>query len=194
MTAAAELLLNLEVGDEILVDGSNYGADVEWCALTGVSPGTAAVYPFKVTHSNGAPGQYGPAELSGWRLNPNGDAPLPGVPRSGRLAPETRTLRLPDGDTLVLDRRLLPALRALRELQILDGRTVPENRILYSNRLRLLAAQSALGELLGLTCTGVAEDGGHFSHDSPYTCPVHEWFDESDSNLAEPVPEEPSNG
>lgn len=58
---------HLVVGDELLVDGRCYGADVEWCRLERVAPGSAAVYPYKVTHSNGAPGQYSAREILGAR-------------------------------------------------------------------------------------------------------------------------------
>lgn len=72
---------------------------------------------------------------------------------------------------------------ALRALQKLD-----EIHDLGDHRYFVIEAQTALGEELGLECTGAPsgwnEDGSpaYYSHDSE-TCPIHEWFDESDSVL-----------
>lgn len=58
---------------------------------------------------------------------------------------------------------------ALRALQVLDQVSAFDHRVLLSE------AQTALGEELGLTCTGVDEGDGFFSHDAG-TCPIHEWL------------------
>lgn len=73
------------------------------------------------------------------------------------------------------------AEEALRELQKLD-----EVHNLDAHRHYVVRAQDALGELLGLECTGEVdgenEDGSpaYYSHNGG-TCPIHEWFDESDA-------------
>lgn len=69
---------------------------------------------------------------------------------------------------------------ALRALQRLD-----ELADLGENRRHLIEAESELGEVLGLECTGEVdgtnEDGSpaYFSHNGE-TCPIHEWLVEQD--------------
>ena len=63
--------------------------------------------------------------------------------------------------------------RALRALQKYDelvgsGADVPGRHL-------LIEAETALGAILGLTCTGVEETPGYYDH-SGDTCPVHEWL------------------
>lgn len=65
---------------------------------------------------------------------------------------------------------------ALRALQALDER----EQLGVEERLEVMRALDALGHLLGLECTGVAEGGGWYSHNGD-TCPIHEWLDERDS-------------
>lgn len=69
-----------------------------------------------------------------------------------------------------------PTARALRALQCYDEISDARNRFL------IIAAESALGEELGLECTGEPEgwnddDGSvaYFRHDGD-TCPIHEWL------------------
>jgi hypothetical protein len=70
---------------------------------------------------------------------------------------------------------------ALRLLQKLD-----ERHDLGDHRYLVIAAETKLGEELGLECTGVVEgrneDGSpaYYAHDSE-TCPIHEWVEPSDS-------------
>lgn len=65
---------------------------------------------------------------------------------------------------------------ALRELQKLD-----EVADLNGHRYMLIRAESHLGEILGLSCTGepaiFAADGSvdGYDHDMG-TCPIHEWL------------------
>lgn len=69
------------------------------------------------------------------------------------------------------------AVTALRKIQKLDELTLRLQRGLGgAERLLLMGACDALGELLGLKCTGVAEGNGFYDH-SGGTCPIHEWFD-----------------
>jgi len=75
-----------------------------------------------------------------------------------------------------------PAARALRCLQRLD-----EAASLGGWRFELIAAESALGELLSLDCTGEPSmwnaDGSVAGYDhNGDTCPVHEWLVESDQH------------
>lgn len=75
-----------------------------------------------------------------------------------------------------------PVARALRALQKLD-----ELASLPLYRYLLIEAESALGEELGLDCTGVPDgwnDDGSvalYSHDGD-TCPIHEWLVEDDAS------------
>lgn len=46
-------------------------------------------------------------------------------------------------------------------------------------RRYVTAAQTALGELLGLECTGALEESGDHDH-SGETCPIHEWLVDAD--------------
>ena len=68
------------------------------------------------------------------------------------------------------------AATALRAIQRLD-----ELSDLGENRRHLIEAETALGEVLGLVCTGEEdgwnEDGSvaYFSHNEN-TCPIHEWL------------------
>jgi len=75
-----------------------------------------------------------------------------------------------------------PAERALRAIQSLDELEKLKHRHL------LIEAETALGELLGLECTGVVDgtnaDGSPAYYDhSGNTCPIHEWLTESDGIL-----------
>ena len=69
------------------------------------------------------------------------------------------------------------ALRALQRLDELAGGAFN----LGENRRHLIEAETALGEVLGLVCTGVPdgwnEDGSvaYYSHNEN-TCPIHEWL------------------
>lgn len=68
------------------------------------------------------------------------------------------------------------AARALRLLQVLD-----EVACLDDHRYLLIRAETALGEVLGLECSGVpaieGADGLADGYDhSGGTCPVHEWL------------------
>jgi hypothetical protein len=72
------------------------------------------------------------------------------------------------------------AEQALRALQKLD-----EIVSLGTHRYLLIEAETALGELLGLECTGEVDgtnaDGtpAFYSHNGS-TCPIHEWLIEQD--------------
>lgn len=75
-----------------------------------------------------------------------------------------------------------PVARALRAIQILDER-MPG----VAFRYLLIQAEDALGDELGLDCTGVPsgwnEDGSVacYDHDSD-TCPIHEWLVPGDAS------------
>lgn len=77
------------------------------------------------------------------------------------------------------------ATTALRELQRLD-----EAHELGEHRHYLIRAQTELGELLGLECTGEVDgtnaDGSpaFYSHNGN-TCPVHEWLVPEDQHELE---------
>ena len=59
---------NLSYGDELLVDTSAYGVPGEhWCEVTGLAPGSASVYPYKVQVPGRGQGQYRASEVLGWR-------------------------------------------------------------------------------------------------------------------------------
>lgn len=79
---------------------------------------------------------------------------------------------------------------ALRRLQQLD-----EAVGLGPARRWLIEAETALGEELGLECTGEPdgwnEDGSiaFYEHNGD-TCPIHEWFTESDHAEAEAMAEQ----
>lgn len=84
-----------------------------------------------------------------------------------------------------------PAGRALRALQVYDE-LIPgtEKGAAHTYRYLIIEAETALGEVLGLECTG-EEDGWNedgsvafYSHDGD-TCPVHEWLVPADHELAE---------
>lgn len=78
------------------------------------------------------------------------------------------------------------ALRALQKYDEVSGR--PGARVL------LLEAQTALGALLGLECTGVPEGDGGYDH-SGDTCPIHEWAvpsDQPDVTAKFPDPSSPN--
>ncbi len=70
---------------------------------------------------------------------------------------------------------------ALRRIQMIDERVD-----LGDFRHLAIEAMDALGEELGLTCTGEIDgtnsDGSpaYYSHDGD-TCPIHEWMDKGDS-------------
>lgn len=68
---------------------------------------------------------------------------------------------------------------ALRAIQTYDevAPALPRARVL------LVAAETALGEALGLGCTGEDEGDGHYRHNVG-TCPVHEWLYPEDQPLA----------
>lgn len=72
-------------------------------------------------------------------------------------------------------------MTALRALQKLD-----QVHSLGEHRYFLIEALTALGDELGLQCTGVVDgtnsDGSpaYYSHDGD-TCPIHEWLYEEDA-------------
>ena len=78
--------------------------------------------------------------------------------------------------------RNAPLGRALRALQRLD-----ERADLGPQRYHLIEAETLLGELLGLDCTGEPDgwnaDGSValYSHNGG-TCPIHEWFVPADAS------------
>lgn len=57
--------------DEVLVDVSAYvGANeprLAWCVVTGMAPGSASVYPYKVAIPGRGTGQYRAREILAWR-------------------------------------------------------------------------------------------------------------------------------
>jgi hypothetical protein len=67
-----------------------------------------------------------------------------------------------------------PVARALRAIQQYDELGDPGD-----HRLLLVQAMDALGQELGLRCTGTAEGDGFYDHGAE-TCPVHEWLVEAD--------------
>jgi hypothetical protein len=79
---------------------------------------------------------------------------------------------------------LSPVSRALRALQRYDE-LAPYSEV--GLRYLIIEAQTALGEELGLTCTGEPDgwnpDGSvaYYSHNGE-TCPIHEWLVEADAS------------
>lgn len=73
------------------------------------------------------------------------------------------------------------ALRAIQKYDEVAGNAPPD----LLQRPLLIAAEDALGELLGLDCTGepsawdAAGRVAGYSHDGE-TCPIHEWLVEAD--------------
>lgn len=76
-----------------------------------------------------------------------------------------------DGHIVGLGSHERLAEEALRGIQKFDEAA----GAVTSPRFMLMQAASALGELLGLECTGVDQGGGFFDH-SGDTCPIHEWL------------------
>ena len=68
---------------------------------------------------------------------------------------------------------------ALRAIQKADQLLPCVTGHAIRGRTYLTEALSALGDELGLECTGADEGDGNFDH-SGDTCPIHEWFDEND--------------
>lgn len=74
-----------------------------------------------------------------------------------------------------------PAGLALRAIQKYDQLATFEA---VGQRRLLIEAMDALGDELGLECTGDADGDGLYDH-SNGTCPVHEWLVPSDHDAAE---------
>jgi hypothetical protein len=56
--------MNVAVGDKVLVDTTCYGVPGEnWCWVSRLAIGEAAVYPIKVEVPGRGEGQYAPAEI-----------------------------------------------------------------------------------------------------------------------------------